>query len=102
MATYDNDAIRKVVHGLRALPMVQRMEWCMREHPEFASAFPTLLKACTDDTFDLRFLDMMLEQRARLQSNVTDVEDADRTVYDTLRENYITPLIGQETDAQRP
>ena len=96
--TYDNAAIREVVASLRGLPSKQRVDWCMQNHPEFASAFPALLKACSADDFDLRFLELMLEQRAQLQVNATDVDTADKTVYDALRENYITPLLRQQDD----
>lgn len=92
----DADKIREVVRQVRAQPAHRREAWCRERYPDFALAFPTLLRAVVERPDDLCFLDMMLQQREALSSGGASVDDVDRHVYDALRERYVTPVLDRK------
>ena len=63
------------------------------KYHDFKMTFPKLYEAALNPSFPLEFFDMMLKQRDNLRDKVNTVDDADRIVYDTLREKYVTPII---------
>lgn len=77
-----------------AIPRFQKELYFEKKYPDFKEAYPKLFKACLDPDFPLLdHLDYMLRVMTQMEKEKLGVEDADRQVYDTLRERYVTPVI---------
>jgi len=72
---------------------------------DFAKAMPHLFNAAINKEFDLKYLDMMLEQMSVVQkSGNTDeaFDEADKVVIGKLRETYVDPLIAAAPKTDTP
>lgn len=86
------EQIRSVIKASRKLPARSRMRWICEHHPDFARAYPALVRACADDKFDFAYLDVMLEERRRMAAQETTSDAADSKVYGMLRKQYVDPV----------
>lgn len=66
-------------------------------YPEFAEKYPRLFMCALDPTFPLfssdGFLNKMLDMSETLRNGKVEEADADKIIYDDLREKYVTPVI---------
>ena len=72
---------------------------------EFAQAMPHLFSAALNPEFDLKYLDIMLQQMkvVKQQGNTeTAFTQADEVVIGKLRENYVDPLIAAAPKLDTP
>lgn len=91
----NNTDILKIIEEIRAAPMNEQSKRAIykQKYPKFAESFPKLFDASLSKTFPLTYIKFMLEEKEKLESNLTTVDEADKTVYDKLREDYIDPVI---------
>ncbi len=87
--------INKTVRALRAEPINQPPEYYIEKYKEFYEKYPKLFQAAIDHKFDLLFLDLMVARSTMVNNNSMSLDNADKEIYDVLRENYITPVLGE-------
>lgn len=90
---FSADQIRAVVLQIRSIVISDKENVLKARYEEFYNTYPRLFMAAMDPKFPLEYLDMMLEQRDKLQSGTQTVEESDKAVYDVLRERYVTPML---------
>ena len=64
-----------------------------RLFPKFTENMPILFEACLKKELDFGYLQMMIKMAVQLDKKEIDILEADKTVYNRLREGYIDPII---------
>lgn len=96
MSTFTNDEIRRIVYEIRTSNINRKADYFSAKYADFNKAFPLLFDAALNDTFPLKFLELMLNQRAQLantEPTKENIEEVNKVVYTALRETYIDPLV---------
>ena len=84
--------IRETVYEIRS-EYKKGKEYLKNKHNEFWAKYPKLFDAAMNPEFDLQFLEMMLIKSDQLKNSQVTLDDADKEVYDVLRNKYVTPLV---------
>jgi hypothetical protein len=88
-----SEDIRLIVHELREKSYVETEMELKDGYHRFFQEYPVLFNKSIDQTFDLVYLDRMLEMMDKLNSKLVSLDDADKDIYDELRNDFVTPVI---------
>lgn len=80
------------------LPSAIKRNHYAKKYPEFFTRFPSLFEACMDPSFDLKFLNYMLRKKNEIRYGNLKLDDADAEVYETLKKEYVYPVVGDLMD----
>lgn len=92
--------IRKIIFDIKSSDIKDDREkrlHFVNMYPQFVSQYPQLFTYALDESFSMRFLDFMLEQR-EIYNNCNNreskafQESINKKVFDVLNEEYIEPL----------
>lgn len=89
----DSTKILNIVNEIRSSNRPDKHAYFKGKYLNFWDKYPKLFEAAVDPNFPLTYLHMMLDQRDRLNNSQLSVEEADKEIYDKLREDYVTPVI---------
>ena len=89
----------ELLNEMRNHPLVllEKEIYFRQKYPEFVEKYPRLFLCAIDPSFPLfssdAFLGKMLDMSKTLLMGEVGEEDADKIIYDDLREKYVTPVI---------
>lgn len=89
--------IMSIIEEIRTAPGTETNKRTLfkKRYGDFAESFPKLFEAALNKEFPLTYLKFMLEEKDKLESKHMTVDEADKVVYDRLREHYIDPVVGK-------
>jgi len=91
----NTDIIRLIIKEMRddGDDYFKRKNKFKKRFPKFFEGMPQLFEAGLNKDFDLKYLDYMLQMSDKVESQKMNTMQAYKTVYETLRKDYIDPVV---------
>jgi hypothetical protein len=80
--------IKETVYKIRKMSQTHSENEVKQRYKEFMELYPVLFKKAVDSSFDLHFLDEMLDTLDKVQQNQMTLDAADSNVYQSLQKVY--------------
>ena len=95
---FNSQNIKDIIMEIRNSKRPDRDDYYRKKYYSFFEKFPKLFFAALNDSFDLRFFDMMLKQRDTIISSQSKevMDQVSQGVYERLNERYLYPVFPKE------
>jgi hypothetical protein len=88
--------IKKSIANIRRDAPSMTPESLRIKYAAFVDQYPRLYDAVLNPGFDMKYLDMMLEFKGKLEGGELTELEADEKVYGILKKEYVNPLFPEE------
>ena len=87
-AQFHTNEILRIVNEIRHSKVPNKLVYFSKQYPAFRMAMPVLFEKACDDTFPLKYFELMLSQRDNMF-----FKDAETIVHNALNEEYLNPVL---------